>query len=1531
MAPNGHQSEFRRRLPAAVPVLKRALTALTALLALSLLGSAVASDVPASGYVPFKGEPFFLLSDASYGSTDEARVRLEVPGRDAARANLEAYSGVDIVVYRVPQPLEFLKRQPNLHRIEVAGNYQGEGLANTMRYLWDSWWKQSRLVWRRMFTPEARLAVTQTHPKLATSPTIHARTEFANHPQYKPLQGFELVESFRYPLWHAEPIQPPKGVTLQGSSSEFTAPREGNVMIPVGKRKPGLYLIEAMIGEHRATTLVFVSDTMAVTKVSSSQMLVWAARRDNGAAVPDTRVVWTDGTGVLQSGTTDRQGVATLERGSPEHTYVLVEDKAGGIAISENFYYDSEIYNTKIYAVTDRPLYRPGDEVNVKFLARDFQSARVSRPAVAGPVGLTVYDPNGTPLLTQALSLSADSGSGTRFRLPEGATAGGYELRFTYLDGVYGAAFRVAEYVKPHFEIDIRAAKPEFRTGEPITGTIALRYPDGKPVRHAALSLTLRAQKNTMVEGELRYSGLFPIALKTEELVTDGRGNVQFTLPPATDPSRYILTVLATDGAAYRVRTTRELLIERSSSTYQLRATRQFSDPGQRVHFDLTPEAQAAARPARWELVRLETQTTSSGDLARNARGWDVDFPGPGSYQLSVRDERGNLLAAASHWVSGDGVQTTPGSIEIVLDRARYAPGETAEALVTFSQPVDQALVTLERDKVERHGLLTGGDWFKAQRIAPRQWRVRIPVRDDYGPNITFSVAHTRNGEFVFENAGLQVIEPRIALQFKTDKDVYQPGEKVILDVTAQLDGKPVSALVALGVVDEMIYVLQPEIAPDIGDFFYHPRRNNVRTTASLSFISYDMAQSRGGDAPARHNYNERGVKVLERPRRDDIDTALWAPSLRTDADGHARVTFTMPDALTRWRITGRAMDAAGRVGQRTGYLRSDKAFYAKWTAPNWLRPGDAPRASVAVFNQGSKEQKLDVTLVGGKQPSTTALLAKPGVNYVEFPIAPGASPLRLEVRQAGRIVDALDAPLRTLPPGWTGTHSLLVPLSGADAALKLPAGARNVQLSFASDTASHFLRIADDLITYPYGCVEQTASRLIPLTMAVQSLPASAGPARERLLAALQAQRLRLVAMAGPKAVFGWWGNTASANALLTAYAYYADWLAAHALHIELPPEHWDNLLAVYRQHGLDAPLLERAVVLWLAHEMGLPTQTLASGLVEGSADATLRDKQAPASATSSLLLGATPDRTTDALGLALLSVVAEQNSVTLPDGLRRQVDAAWKVVGTNDAPLSQALRLLGGQLPVAQADAVLAAVRTDMPTMDRALALIWVQKKLGGPPPAKAPDINPGDGWQLARTQVGLPVWRWTGPGPVPARLKLGAAAPRGAVAVLEYDSASPELHALAVDVKRRILRVIPDKGAYRTEEVIAGTPLHTNELYLDEVTLKPAAGARHRFGLVEVALPPGAAVEASTWGIVLRGPKEPAPLERARHVERRDGYAVPVETLDGAMTFRHLLRFSQKGRYVLPPTRYHRMYQPDQKAFEGAGKVTRTIWVE
>ncbi|MEO5934172.1 MAG: hypothetical protein ABIQ08_11575, partial [Duganella sp.] len=293
----------------------------------------------------------------------------------------------------------------------------------------------------------------------------------------------------------------------------------------------------------------------------------------------------------------------------------------------------------------------------------------------------------------------------------------------------------------------------------------------------------------------------------------------------------------------------------------------------------------------------------------------------------------------------------------------------------------------------------------------------------------------------------------------------------------------------------------------------------------------------------------------------------------------------------------------------------------------------------------------------------------------------------------------------------------------------------------------------------------------------------------------------------------------------------------------------------------------------------------------------------------------------------------VASQNGVALPPALQQQVGAAWLVLRASPAPVAQALLMLADEVPPSQADAVLAGVRAEMPTLDRAMTLMWVQKKLGGTAFGKAPAVAPDGAWQKLESRGGQAVWRWADGKGVPDQLRLAAAsgaAPAGTVAVVQYESRAAEAQALPVAIERRILRMKQGKGGYTTELVKPGDALSTDELYLDEITLKAAPGARHRFGLLEVALPPGAVVESSTWGMVMAGDK-PEPLERARHTERRDGYAVPIEPLEGSLTVRHLLRFAQKSSYVLPPARFHRMYQPEQKAFEGGGKTMRTLKVE
>lgn len=1508
-----------------------------------LLAAATASAQPQdigapARYAPEPGEQFFLLADSSFGSDETARVRLEAPGRDYRRYVMEPYGGVDIRVYRVDKPLEFLRRQKNLHRIRVDSAFRGEGLSNALAYLWDHWYRSSRRAMQRSFAYEARREVTAELPELKLGDSLRQPTQFLPQPQYDPIPGLPLVSQFRYPLWEAEPIQPPADTQLSGSSSHFIQPKPGNVEIPVGTLAPGLYVVEALIGSYRATTVLFVADTVAITKIAGNELLVWTAHKREGTAVAGSELLWTDGLGVLSQGHSDEQGLLRLEHVSPERSYVIGQDPAGGVFVSENFYYDSEIYDTKLYAFTDRPLYRPGDWVEVKILGRHFTAARDSQRAADAPIELTVIDALGSQLQSLRVDFRSTGGAATRFQLPDGAVAGGYELRFAYRDQLYSAAFRVADYIKPHFEIVLDLDKSEHGTGEPIRGRLSLLYPDGSPVVDAHVQLGLRSQQLSMVDNELQYLGQFPVQLSSSELRTDAKGQADIELPPASEPSRYLLSLFASDGAAYRVRSSREILIERGADRYRLEAARRFSTLGDSVRFQFERDTAGDApvqTPQHYTWLRLEDRSSGRADLPAGGRHFDLRLPRPGTYSVQLRDVGGQILGATSHAVSGPGQRAGAGSVEIVLDQREYTAGATVEALITFPEPVDEALLTLERDRVEATALLSqGGAWAQAERLSDTQYRVRVPVAPHFAPNLTFSVLYTRGGEYSFQNAGIQVRMPAVELAIQPERELYRPGEEVVLNFLAERDGRPVQARLSVSVVDEMIYVLQPEIAPTIGEFFYHPRRNNVRTSASLAFISYDVALPGRPGAPPAANRSERGVKVLERPRREEVDTAAWAPDLVTDAQGRAQLRFRMPDSLARWRITARAMDAEGLVGQRRGFIRSEQPLYLKWSGPTRFRVGDAPQLGVLAFNQGSDVQTVELLREwqGGQQRSNHRL--QRGANFLplqDFELGAGGE-LKLGVAtEAGERGDAIALQLEAVPVAWQAQASLSLTPEGPSTPWVLPADAHAIELSLAGDRDSLFRGVLDGLLDYPWGCVEQTASRLLPLALAWPSLQQASPAQADRLRLSLQDSRLRLMHLAGPQARFGWWGSDATPDAFLTAYAYYADLHASRALGIALPADHAERALQLYSEQAHQLPALQRMLVLDFLRGMGTPVRSLVEGaLADLPAPAMVEQASGEArtiDVADSLPFVEASDASDDAallLGLKL----AQELDASVPPGLGDRAAAARERLQEAELPLLRALRVRLGNASGAEQAQLLRSLGPDAPTFERAVALAWLHAAL--PLQSAAPSLpSPATGWQRIDTGM-APRWRWTGDAP-PAVLELRGAVDSALSAQLSYRSESLSGDTLGVQLRRRLWKLIPGENAFQfsLREVAAGEALSASALYLDQVELDYSGESPLRYGLVEVPLPPGADVERTTWGLELvAGPGGTAApqLERARHEPGEQAYALPVDLLQGSVQFNHLLRFSQRGEFQLPPARYQRMYQPADQAWETEPALAR-----
>jgi len=1467
---------------------------------------------------------FFILSDRSYSSQEQAQVRLEVQSVDAVHQN----AGVDIAVYKVPKPIAFLQNQKNLHRINTQALPAQEGVWNSIVAIWDYVANSARQLARKFFSEDVRQTTVEAAPELHVAkidhPTMHPAA-------YKPLAGYEMTTRFRYPLQYGKDLKPADAIlsganvegSIEGFSTETGAPKEetppapfsnGNVYIPVGKLQPGLYIVEAMLGDQRAVTMLFIGDTVAVTKTSSAGLFVWAVNRTTGAPVANVESHWTDGVGELAKGVTNAQGWVQLNHAAPEQTYLFAQDAQGGVLISENYYYNSEIYNTKLYATTDHPLYRPGDTVNIKVVGREFINARESKPLADAPIQVTVLDPNGLPVANQTLQFSGSTGGDTQIKLPIGSVAGGYDIQMTYLGEVYSAAFRVAEFQKPHFEINLITDKDDLKTNQAIPLEVQLRYPDGKPVKNAEVDIDLKAQALSMVEGDLGYSGQFPIKLTSQKYQTDDSGNVKISLPEVKEPSRYILSTLATDGAAYRVRHTQELLIERAISVWKVSTSSRFTAVNTVVHFNVSSglTADAVTKPTRWKWVRLEDQSRDEGNFTSDiAGGFNINFEKSGSYTVSVLADDGTLLGATSHWISGADLKVPVGHIEVVWDKPSYQVGEIASALVSFSEPIDHALLTLERDNIDKTSLLNTADsWLKTAKVAPQQWRVSMPVTDTFAPNITFSVAYVKNNEFVFENAGILVSSPKVNVKITADKKQYAPGDTVKLAIDTSVlsaDGKvnkATPAQVTLGVVDEMIYVLQPEIAPNIHDFFYHPRRNNVRTQYSQSFIGYDLSTNQLGKAPNTHSTHERATKVLERPRRDDVDTALWAPKITTDAKGHAEVTFKMPDSLTRWRMTARAMTADGVVGQSTSDILSHQDFYFKWTSPTWLRESDSATGNVAIFNQTNQAQKVKVSLKGALTQEEKITL-NPGINFIEVP-RKGAQTgeLVMTLAQDDQVKDRLAVNLTSKSNGWLMRYNKLLAPSEGKLTMGLPADASNIQLRWMDSSQASFYRVVDDLIEYPYGCVEQTSSRLIPLALAYQAL-AEDDPRRANMMRQLYTNRLRLASMAGPDAHFGWWGQDMAVDPFITTYAYYADWRTAQALKLNLPTEHWDRLSKLYSESGFEQPVWQRALMLDWMTQIGLPTQSMVTNLASDLAKEVAASERKYSKHDSWVL----SDETAQTRDLAiLLTSKLLKSSVA---GFNEQVNDAVERVKMQDSLVAKALLHHTGHAP-ADVDILLSLASADAATIDRSLMLTWVDLTKGtdrvenvlGAPLAKP--------WIAKQSTSGEKIYHWSSTATDKALAEPTATTSN---AVVSYDSSTvASKSTLSGNLVRGLMKIERQEDGTFTESAISDDdPVLTDALYVETLVFTPTKPMR--YVVIEAALPAGAQVESGTWGIKVGNQDMP----KANFQDLVGRYAVPVGDVDKEVVVRHLIRFSQPGKYILPPARAYNMYSPDAIVLE------------
>ncbi len=238
-------------------------------------------------------------------------------------------------------------------------------------------------------------------------------------------------------------------------------------------------------------------------------------------------------------------------------------------------------------------------------------------------------------------------------------------------------------------------------------------------------------------------------------------------------------------------------------------------------------------------------------------------------------------------------------------------------------------------------------------------------------------------------------------------------------------------------------------------------------------------------------------------------ETAFFYPHLQTDTEGNVLISFTMPDALTRWKLQGFAHNAELMSGYFEKIVTTQKPLMVVPNMPRFFREGDTLVLSAKIVNMDSvkqsgtakitftnplDEQKIELTPSGCEQTFSVEPGQSQEMHYtIVVPFGLGAVTYRIEAKnnQMPSFADGEENTIPVLTNRILVTESLPLHISGkgnksfnfnklqnslsqSDRTLTT----QSLTLEFTPNPIWYAIQSMPYLMEYPYECNEQVFSR---------------------------------------------------------------------------------------------------------------------------------------------------------------------------------------------------------------------------------------------------------------------------------------------------------------------------------------------------------------------------------------------------------------------------------------------------------------------
>ncbi|TWU25654.1 MG2 domain protein [Bythopirellula polymerisocia] len=730
------------------------------------------------------------------------------------------------------------------------------------------------------------------------------------------------------------------------------SPRENHVdrriTVTTPLQEPGAYLLTSKMADGNTTSIVlWLNDTAIIKKPVQGKSLYYVADATTGRPVAKCNLEFFGFAQQHVNGNryqietksfaenTNADGIVTIASDETNRRYqwlTTATTSEGRFAymgfrnIWTGDYYDQEYQQVKVFSITDRPVYRPEQEVQFKFWVAQAQYDMPNESRFAAKsFQIEIRDPrNERVYSTQMISDLYGGLSGT-WQVPAGATLGQYQINVVNHGG---GTFRVEEYKKPEFEVTVDAPDEPVVLGEKITAKISARYYFGSPVTTARVHYKVLRTSHTerwyppspwdwlygtgygwfgedysWYPGWRRWGCLPPspwwiwqaptppevVIERDVEIGLDGTVEVEIDtslakeLHPDEDHS-YQIQAEVVDQSRRTIVGSGSVLVSQQPFQVTLWTDRGHYRTGDTITVGTAARTLAGklvsgtgklrllkivyedGKPVETEVGRWELNLGETGQASM-----PIKASAPGQYRLSYEltdeknqtEEGGRIFTIAGP--DFNGAEFEFNDLEIVPDRRNYQPGDKAALQINTNQVGSAVLLFLR----PANGIYQPPQLVQ---LTGKSTLVEVDVVAKDTPNFFVEAVTVHSGRVhsLVQEMFVPPVKRVLNLEVVPSSPVYLPGQeaKLTLKLT-DVEGMPFVGSLALAVYDKALdYIAGGSNVADIRAFFWKWRRNhNSQGDTNLQGYSPVLVKP---DQPTMGNLGIFGENVV-----DEIDQQL--------------------------------------------------------------------------------------------------------------------------------------------------------------------------------------------------------------------------------------------------------------------------------------------------------------------------------------------------------------------------------------------------------------------------------------------------------------------------------------------------------------------------------------------------------------------------------------------------------------------------------------------------------------------------------